>query len=168
MSPWDACIYVYMIHKASFLPLLRRILNMSHFECRLHQCFWRSKKLYKLSKLEGGNLDKIQKNSSFFSGYLPWLWIQSNFLLKFDVFLFLSSFGFSRHTATGDIWLLVGSATGLSKFQHPLKKWWNPGSQIAILLTSQQINWNCSVFQSLTLTLTISVSQFVSYSQLCH
>ena len=28
--------------------------------------FWRKKKLYKLYKLGGGNLDKIQKNSYFF------------------------------------------------------------------------------------------------------
>ena len=27
---------------------------MSHFECHLNWCFWRSKKLYKLSKLGGG------------------------------------------------------------------------------------------------------------------
>ena len=43
---------------------------MSHFEWRLNRLFWRSKKLYKLSKWEWGggcNLDKIQKNSSFFS-----------------------------------------------------------------------------------------------------
>ena len=41
---------------------------MSHFECCLNRHFWRSKKLYKLSKLGrgGGNLDKIQKNSNFF------------------------------------------------------------------------------------------------------
>ena len=41
---------------------------MSHFECRLNLRFWRSKKLYKFSKLGGGggNLNKIQKNSHYF------------------------------------------------------------------------------------------------------
>ena len=44
---------------------------MSHFECCLNQRFWHSKKLYKLSELGGGNLDKIQKNNSFFWSLMP-------------------------------------------------------------------------------------------------
>ena len=55
---------------------------MSHFEYSLNQRFGRSKKLYKLSKLGGGgggNLDKIQKNNSIFSGCLPLGWSYSKF-----------------------------------------------------------------------------------------
>ena len=48
---------------------------MSHFECRLIDVFGVQKKWYKLSKLggggRGGNLENIQKNSSFFSGNRP-------------------------------------------------------------------------------------------------
>ena len=37
---------------------------MSHFECRLNQRFWRSKKLYKLSKLGG-------RSAAFFRDPFP-------------------------------------------------------------------------------------------------
>ena len=45
---------------------------MIHFKCRLNQRFWRSKKVVQVVQIGGrlaggeGNLDKIQKNSSFF------------------------------------------------------------------------------------------------------
>ena len=55
---------------------------MSHFECCLDRCFGVQKELYKFSKLGGGwggNLDKIQKNNSIFSGCLPLGWSYSKF-----------------------------------------------------------------------------------------
>ena len=39
---------------------------MSHFECRLNQRFWHSKSCTSCPNWGGGNLDKIQKNNSFF------------------------------------------------------------------------------------------------------
>ena len=48
---------------------------MSHFECRLDQRFWRSKKVVQVVQIGGmgggGNLDKIQKNSTFFRETVP-------------------------------------------------------------------------------------------------
>ena len=47
---------------------------MGHFECCLNQCFWRSKSFTSWTNWgEGGvgNLDKIQKNSSFLRETVP-------------------------------------------------------------------------------------------------
>ena len=49
---------------------------MSHFEYRLNQRFWRSKKVVQVAQIGrrggGGNLDKIQKKSNLFSGNFPY------------------------------------------------------------------------------------------------
>ena len=46
---------------------------MSVFECRLNRRFWRSKKVVQVVHIGvwGGNVDKIQKNSSFFRDVFP-------------------------------------------------------------------------------------------------
>ena len=48
---------------------------MSHFECRLNPHFWRSKKVVQVVQIggrgRGGNLDKIQKDGSFFRDAFP-------------------------------------------------------------------------------------------------
>ena len=45
---------------------------MSHFECHLNRRFWRSKKVVQIGGRGGGNLDKIQKNSSFSRETFPY------------------------------------------------------------------------------------------------
>ena len=54
---------------------------MSHFECNLNQRFWLSKKVVQVVQIGGrggcrGNLNKIQKNSYFFSGARPLFIVQ--------------------------------------------------------------------------------------------
>ena len=52
MSPFHKCIYD---PQSKYSAVIREeFWIMSHFECRLNRRLWRSKKLYKLSKLGGG------------------------------------------------------------------------------------------------------------------
>ena len=62
-----------MNHNASILPLFKKNLDNESFWMSLKSTFWAFKQSWTRCPNwgEGGNLDKIQKNSNFFSWNLP-------------------------------------------------------------------------------------------------
>ena len=78
--------------------------------------FRRPKKLYKLSKLGGGNLDKIQKNSTLSSGERPFddrhfdVWVQRSVWLMWS-------------PCAGSSYYMIGLTFASGKVD-PIKNWW--------------------------------------------
>ena len=54
--------------KQVFCLNLRRILDIGHFEWRLNQCFWRSKKVVQVVQMGGGGFGQNPKEQQFFWG----------------------------------------------------------------------------------------------------